>query len=84
MISIIKGLSTVFTVGKKLVELKKEIDKGKKDLQNKIKPLETYAFEPNQNNVDIAKIKEDIIFIKNEFKRMKPNKKTKDKKWYDD
>jgi hypothetical protein len=84
MINFIKGIKTALTVGETLVKLKK-------DLQNKIKPLETYAFEPNQNNVDIAKnkenitkIKDDIIFIKNEIKKMKPNKKTKDNKWYDE
>ena len=59
---------------------------GKKlsPIQNEIIPIKKYVEEPNQNNIDITKIKEDIIFIKNEFKRMKPNKKTKDKKWYDE
>ena len=62
----------------------KEVGKKLSPIQNEIIPIKKYVEEPNQNNIDIAKMKEDIIFIKNEFKRMKPNKKTKDKKWYDD
>jgi len=62
----------------------KEVGKKLSPIKNEIIPIKKYVEEPNQNNVDIAKIKEDIIFIKNEFKRMKPNKKTKDKKWYDE
>ena len=62
----------------------KEVGKKLSPIQNEIIPIKKYVEEPNQNNIDIAKMKEDIVFIKNEFKRMKPNKKTKDKKWYDD
>ena len=62
----------------------KEVGKQLSPIKNEIIPIKKYVEEPNQNNVDIAKMKEDIIFIKNEFKRMKPNKKTKDKKWYDE
>ncbi len=62
----------------------KEVGKQLSPIKNEIIPIKKYVEEPNQNNVDIAKIKEDIIFIKNELKKTKPNKKTKDKKWYDD
>ena len=62
----------------------KEVGKQLSPIKNEIIPIKKYVEEPNQNNVYIAKIKEDIIFIKNELKKTKPNKKTKDKKWYDD
>ena len=62
----------------------KEVGKQLSPIKNEIIPIKKYVEEPNQNNVDIAKIKDDIIFIKNELKKTKPNKKTKDKKWYDD
>ena len=32
----------------------------------------------------VSKLSDDIIFIKNALKQLKPNKKTKDKKWYNE
>ena len=43
----------------------KEVGKQLSPIKNEIIPIKKYVEEPNQNNVDIAKIKEDIIFIKN-------------------
>ena len=78
MINIITALRTIGTIGKTISDAKKEI-------KNRIEPLEIYANEPNQNNIDIAKMKDDIIFMKNKIKQFdsKANKK-RDKKWYDE
>jgi len=85
MINIITALRTIGTIGKTISDVKKEIKKAKNDMKNKIEPLEIYANEPNQNNIDIAKMKDDIIFMKNKIKQFdsKANKK-RDKKWYDE
>jgi hypothetical protein len=50
-----------------------------------MQPLKTYVNEPNQNNIDIAKMKDDIILLKNKVKQhdTKANRK-RDKKWYDE
>lgn len=62
----------------------KEVTKKISKVKNDIVPLKKYVEEPNENNIDIAKMKEDIIFIKRDIKRLTSNKKTDDKKWYDD
>ena len=78
MINPFAVIKTVVTIGKTLADAKKEI-------KNRIEPLEIYANEPNQNNIDIAKMKDDIILLKNKVKQFdsKANKK-RDKKWYDE
>ena len=85
MINIITALRTIGTIGKTISDVKKEIKKAKNDIKNKIEPLEIYANEPNQNNIDINKMKDDIILLKNKVKQFdsKANKK-RDKKWYDE
>ena len=85
MINIITALRTIGTIGKTISDVKKEIKKAKNDMKNKIEPLEIYANGPNQNNIDIAKMKDDIILLKNKVKQFdsKANKK-RDKKWYDE
>ena len=85
MINIITALRTIGTIGKTISDVRKEIKKAKNDMKNKIEPLEIYANEPNQNNIDIAKMKDDIIFIKNKLKQSdsKANRK-RDNKWYDE
>jgi len=85
MINIITALKTIGTIGKTISDVKKEIKKAKNDIKNKIEPLEIYANEPNQNNIDIAKMKDDIILLKNKVKQFdsKANRK-RDKKWYDE
>ena len=69
----------------------KEVTKKISKVKNDIVPLKKYVEEPNENNIKIAKLEErdkkhsdDIIFLKNQIKQLKPNKKTKDKKWYDE
>ena len=87
MINIITALKTIGTITKTISDVKKEIKKAKNDIKNDIVPLKKYVNEPNQNNVDIAKIKDDIIFLKNAMKQVKgksKNKKTDDKQWFDD
>ena len=78
-------LKTVVTIGKTISDVKREIKKAKKDIKNDMQPLKTYVNEPNQNNIDIAKMKDDIIFLKNKAKQhdTKANRK-RDKKWYDE
>ena len=85
MINPFAVIKTVVTIGKTLADAKKEIKKTKNDIKNKIEPLEIYANEPNQNNIDIAKMKDDIILLKNKVKQFdsKANRK-RDKKWYDE
>ena len=85
MINIITALKTIGTISKTISDVKKEIKKAKNDIKNDMQPLEKYVNEPNQNNVDIAKMKEDIIFLKNKVKQTdsKANRK-RDKKWYDE
>ena len=85
MINIITALRTVGTITKTISEVKKEIKKTKNAIKNDMQPLEKYVNEPNQNNIDIAKIKEDIILLKNMVKQFdsKANRK-RDKKWYDE
>lgn len=55
----------------------KEVGKQLSPIKNEIIPIKKYVEEPNQNNVDIAKIKEDIIFIKNELKKRNLTRKPK-------
>ena len=85
MINIITALRTIGTIGKTISDVKKEIKKAKNDIKNDIQPLKTYVNEPNQNNIDINKMKDDIILLKNKVKQFdsKANKK-RDKKWYDE
>ena len=85
MINIITALKTIGTIGKTISDVKKEIKKTKKSIKNDMQPLEKYVNEPNQNNIDIAKMKDDIILLKNKVKQFdsKANKK-RDKKWYDE
>ena len=98
MINIFGAIKTAVTIGKTKADVKKEIKKTKEVLRTEIKPLQTYVNEPNENNVEIGKLavqvlkaKDEIIFLKNELKKqnttikkLKPNKKTADKKWYDE
>ena len=53
--------------------------------QFKLDKVLKYVEEPNENNIAIDKIKDELIFMKNKIKQMdsKANRK-KDKKWYDD
>ena len=85
MINIITALKTIGTIGKTISDVKKEIKKTKKSIKNDMQPLEKYVNEPNQNNIDIAKMKDDIILLKNKVKQFdsKENRK-RDKKWYDE
>jgi len=69
----------------------KEVTKKISKVKNDIVPLKKYVEEPNENNIKIAKLEErdkkhsdDIIFLKNQIKQLKPNKKTKDQKWYNE
>ena len=64
---------------------RKEIAKKITRVKNEIIPLKKYVEEPNENNVAINNIKDDIIFIKNKLKQL-DNKKSraKNKKWYDE
>ena len=69
----------------------KDVTKKISKVKNDIVPLKKYVEEPNENNIKIAKLEErdkkhsdDIIFLKNQIKQLKPNKKTKDQKWYDE
>ena len=63
----------------------KEVSKKLSSVKNDIIPLKKYVEEPNENNIAIDKIKDELIFMKNKIKQMdsKANRK-KDKKWYDD
>jgi len=63
----------------------KEVTKKLSSVKNDIIPLKKYVEEPNENNIAIDKIKDELIFMKNKIKQMdsKANRK-KDKKWYDD
>lgn len=63
----------------------KEVTKKLSSVKNDIIPLKKYVEEPNENNIAIDKIKDELIFMKNKMKQMdsKANRK-KDKKWYDD
>jgi hypothetical protein len=63
----------------------KEVTKKLYSIKNDIIPLKKYVEEPNENNIAIDKIKDELIFMKNKIKQMdsKANRK-KDKKWYDD
>ena len=62
-----------------------EVTKKLSSVKNDIIPLKKYVEEPNENNIAIDKIKDELIFMKNKIKQMdsKANRK-KDKKWYDD
>ena len=65
----------------------KEVGKKISKVKNDIAPLKKYVEEPNENNIAINKMKDEIIFLKNAMKQSKAkskNKKTDDKKWYDD
>ena len=91
MINIFGAIKTVATIGKTIADVKKEIKKTKNALKNDIQPLQTYVNEPNENNIEIGKLKDEIIFLKNELKKqnttikkLKPNKKKANKKWYDE
>ena len=55
-----------------------------KQIQPELKPLQTYVNEPNENNIKINKLEDDIAEIKNKMKKQKGKKKTDDKKWYND
>ena len=63
----------------------KEVAKKLSNVQHDIEPLKKYVNEPNENNVAIDNIKDELIFMKKKIKQLdsKANKK-KDKKWYDD
>ena len=63
----------------------KEVTKKLSSVKNDIIPLKKYVEEPNENNIAIDKIKDELIFMKNKIKQMdsKANRK-KDKMWYDD
>lgn len=63
----------------------KEVSKKLSSVKNDIIPIKKYVEEPNENNIAIDKIKDELIFMKNKMKQMdsKANRK-KDKKWYDD
>ena len=63
----------------------KEVTKKLSSVKNDIIPLKKYVEEPNENNIAIEKMKDELIFMKNKMKQMdsKANRK-KDKKWYDD
>ena len=63
----------------------KEVTRKLSSVKNDIIPLKKYVEEPNENNIAIDKIKDELIFMKNKIKQMdsKANRK-KDKKWYDD
>ena len=84
MLNIFKVIKTAATIGKTIADVKQEIKNTKKAFKNDMLPVKKYVEEPNQNNIDIAKMKEDIIFLKNQVKQSKAKKKTDDKKWYDD
>ena len=84
MLNIFTAIKTVATIGKTIAEVKKEIKNTKKALKNDMIPIKKYVEEPNENNVDIGKMKDDIIFLKNQMKQLKSKKKTDDKKWYDE
>ena len=60
----------------------KEVTKKLSSVKNDIIPLKKYVEEPNENNIAIDKIKDELIFMKNKIKQMdsKANRK-KDKKW---
>ena len=74
MINIITALKTIGTISKTISDVKKEIKNTKNAIKNDMQPLEKYVNEPNQNNVDIAKMKDDIarerIEQQNQFKAM--------------
>ena len=87
MMGLIKTIGTIAKIGTKLAEVKKEIDTSKQRTQE----LEKYAYEPNENNVEIEKLKDKqskqdkaILSMQKEIKKLKGNKKTDDKKWYDE
>ena len=63
----------------------KEVSKKLSSVKNDIIPIKKYVEEPNENNIAIDKIKDELIFMKNKMKQLdsKANRK-KDKKWYDD
>ena len=63
----------------------KEVSKKLSSVKNDIIPIKKYVEEPNENNIAIEKMKDELIFMKNKMKQMdsKANRK-KDKKWYDD
>ena len=63
----------------------KEVTKKLSGVKNDLAPLKKYVEEPNENNIAIEKMKDDIILLKNKVKQFdsKANRK-KDKKWYDD
>ena len=90
MINIFGAIKTVATISKTIADVKKEIKKTKETLRNDMQPLEMYVNEPNENNIDITKMKKDINYLKrklNELTSMNGktiNKKTADKKWYDE
>ena len=63
----------------------KEVSKKLSSVKNDIIPIKKYVEEPNENNIAIDKIKDELIFMKNKMKQLdsKANRK-KDKKWNDD
>ena len=84
MLNIFTAIKTVATIGKTIADVKKDIKKTKETLKNDMQPLEMYVNEPNENNIDITKMKKDIIYLKKKLKQLTSNKKTDDKKWYDE
>ena len=67
MLNIFTAIKTVATIGKTIADVKKEIKNTKKALKNDMIPIKKYVEEPNENNVDIGKMKDDIIFLKNQM-----------------
>ena len=85
MINIITALKTIGTITKPISDVKKEIKKAKNDIKNDMQPLEMYVNEPNENDIDITKMKKDIKLLKKYINKCnKKSDKTKDRKWYDD
>ena len=63
----------------------KEVTKKLSGVKNDLAPLKKYVEEPNENNIAIAKMKDEIKLLKNSMKKCnKKSDKTKDRKWYDD
>ena len=63
----------------------KEVTKKLSGVKNDLAPLKKYVEEPNENNIAIAKMKDDFIFMKNKIKQLdSKSNRTKDRKWYDD
>ena len=68
MLNIFTAIKTVATIGKTIADVKKDIKKTKQTLKNDMQPLEMYVNEPNENNIDITKMKKDINYLKRKLK----------------